>query len=118
MAAIVAWAAGVLAAAQAARVWVRAGRRRLGLVAMAGILCVELAWLGWVAARGLEAVLAPRSVGIVDGWLGWMAGLAGLAALVSGVAGAGGLRDPDRAAEIAVGLFGLGILLRQVATML
>ncbi|CAN5866553.1 hypothetical protein BH20GEM1_BH20GEM1_04180 [soil metagenome] len=117
-AAVVVWTAGAVAVVHAARVWLRAGRRRFGLVPLAGILVFELAWLGWIATGGLEVALMQRSERFVDGWIGWITGLASLAALASGLAGKGGLRDPDRAAEIGVGLFGLGILLRQIATTL
>lgn len=115
MAAAGAWAAGAVVAAVAVPLWLRRGRRWLGLVGLSGVLAVEVAALAWVDTHGVEVLLAPGSEGIVDRWIGWTAGLAGLAALGSGLTGAGGVRDPDRAAEIGVGLFGLGILLRQLA---
>jgi hypothetical protein len=111
------WGVGALASALAALLWLRAGRRWLGLVGLGGVLVVEVAGLGWVAARGVDVLHAARSGGIVEGWIEWTAGIAGLVALGSGLAGAGGVRDPDRAAEISVGLFGLGILLRQLASV-
>jgi hypothetical protein len=111
------WGVGALASALATRLWFREGRRWLGLVGLTGVLAVEVAGLGWVAARGVDVLLASRGEGIVERWIDWTAGIAGLVALVSGLAGAGGVRDPDRAAEIAVGLFGLGILLRQLASI-
>ena len=112
-----AWGIGAVAAVVAALLWLRADRRWLGLVGLTGVLAVELAGLGWIASRGVDVLLAPRADGIVDRWIGWTAGIAGLVALVSGLAGAGGVRDPDRAVEVAVGLFGLGILLRQLASV-
>lgn len=112
-----AWGVGALASALASLLWFRGSRRWLGLVGLGAVLAVEVAGLGWVAARGIEVLHAPRTGGIVEGWIGWTAGIAGLVALVSGLAGGGGVRDPDRAAEISVGLFGLGILLRQLASV-
>jgi hypothetical protein len=116
MAAAGAWGAGALVVGVAVRLWLRARRRWLGLVGLSGVLAVEVAALAWVTTRGVDVLLASGSEGIIDRWIGWTAGLAGLAALGSGLAGAGGVRDADRAAEIGVGLFGLGILLRQLAT--
>jgi hypothetical protein len=115
MAAAGAWGAGALVVGVAVRLWLRAGRRWLGLVGLSAVLAVEVMALAWVATRGVDVLLAPGSEGIVDRWIGWTAGCAGLAALGSGLVGARGVRDPDRAAEIGVGLFGLGILLRQLA---
>ena len=122
-AAVLAWAVGAVAIPVTAWLWFRAGRRRLLLIAFAGGLVAELSWLASVAAGGLDVLLNPRWKEGLTGWAAWAAGVGGLAALVSGLrprAGAGlgrsgGVRDPDRAAEIAVGLFGLGILLRQLA---
>ena len=118
MAAVGVWGIGAAASAVAAQLWLRASRRWLGLVGLICILAVEVVGLGWAAARGGEVLLAPPGEGIVDRWIGWTAGVAGLAALASGLARARGVRDPERAAEIAAGLFGLGILLRQLAAAL
>ena len=125
-AAVLAWAIGAVAMPVAAWLWLRAGRRRLLLIAFAGGLVAELSWLASVAANGLDVLLDPGWKEGLTGWAAWAAGVGGLAALVSGLkpggeparGGAAGPRDPDRAVEIGIGFFGLGILLRQLALAL
>ncbi|MGH7565459.1 MAG: hypothetical protein ACREK2_01380 [Gemmatimonadota bacterium] len=125
-AAVLAWAVGAVAIPVAAWLWFRAGRRRLLLIAFAGGLVAELSWLASVAADGLDVLLNPRWKEGLTGWAAWAAGVGGLAALVSGLnprreperGGGACVRDPDPAVEIGVGLFGLGILLRQLALTL
>ena len=117
-AAVALWALGAAAMPAVAWVWIRDGRRRLGLVGFAGAMIAQVSWLALVAGSGLSILLDPRAEGVPGGWVGWTAGAGGLAALVSGLRPRAGLRRPrgsDRAAEIGIGLFGLGVLLRQMA---
>ena len=121
--AVVAWAIGAIAMPLAAWIWLRgSGRRRvLALVAFAGGLVAQVAWLYEVATGGLSVVLEPDAG--LDGWGAWSLGVAGLVAIVSGLKagleqGPGGLLDPDRAFEVAIGLFGVGVLLQQIARTL
>ncbi|HJU87182.1 MAG TPA: hypothetical protein VJ788_07450 [Gemmatimonadota bacterium] len=107
----------------AAGIWLRRGGRRrvLALVAFVGGLVAQAAWLYEVAAGGLGVVLEPDAG--LSGWGAWSLGFAGLVALVSGLraglaAGGGGLLDPDRAFEVAVGLLGVGVLLQQIGRAL
>ena len=91
------------------------------LVALAGGLVAQAAWLYQVATDGLGAILAPGAG--MDGWGAWSLGVAGLVAIVSGLRGwlergSGGSLDPDRAFEMAIGLFGSGVLLQQIARAL
>jgi hypothetical protein len=104
----------------AAWIWLRGGgrHRALALVAFAGGFVAQAAWLYEVATGGLGAVLEPDAG--LNGWGAWSVGLAGLVAIVSGLKaglerGPAGLLDPDRAFEVAIGLFGLGVLLQQIA---
>ena len=102
-------------------IWLRKGgrRRTLALVAFAGGFVAQAAWLNDLARGGLGAVLEP-GVGM-SGWGAWSLGVAGAIALVSRIrAGLGrdGLSDPDRAFEAAIGLFGAGVLLQQIARTL
>lgn len=81
----------------------------------------QVAWLYEVATGGLRVVLEPDAG--LEGWGAWSLGFAGLVALASGLKagfdqGPGGLRDPDRAFEVAIGLFGVGVLLQQIARAL
>lgn len=121
--AVVAWGAGAIAMPLAAGLWVwRGGRRRaLALAVFTGGLVAQAAWLYDVATGGLGVVLDPDTG--LDGWGAWSLGFAGLVALVSGLGsawdrGPGGLLDPDRAFEVAIGLFGTGVLLQQIARAL
>jgi hypothetical protein len=101
-------------------IWVRARKPRwpLALAAFAGGLVAEAAWLHAVVERGPTAVL-DADLGL-GGWGAWSLGVAGLVALCSGLVaglknGVGGMREPDLAFEVAVGLFGTGVLLQQIA---
>ncbi len=121
--AVAAWAIGTVAMPLAAWIWLRRGGRRrvLALVAFAGGLVAQAAWLYEVATGGLSVVLEPDAG--LSGWGAWSLGFAGLVAIVSGLAaglkrGPGGLLDPDRAFEIAIGCFGVGVLLQQIARAL
>jgi hypothetical protein len=117
-AAVAAWALGAAAMPAVAWLWIRDGRRRLGLVAFAGAMVAQVSWLALVAGSGLAVLLDPRAGGVPGGWVGWVAGAGGLAALVSRLrpgTGTRRVRASDRAAEIGIGLFGLGVLLRQLA---
>jgi hypothetical protein len=117
-AAVAAWALGAAAMPAVAWLWIRDGRRRLGLVGFAGAMVAQVSWLALVAGSGLAILLDPRAWGVPGGWVGWAAGVGGLAALVSGLRPGTGprrVRASDRAAEIGIGLFGLGVLLRQLA---
>jgi hypothetical protein len=119
-AAVAAWALGAAAMPAVAWLWVRDGRRRIGLLAFAGALVAQASWLAIVAGNGLAILLDPRAEGVPAGWIGWVAGVGGLGALVSGLrprAAPGGHGGSDRAAEIGIGLFGLGLLLRQLALL-
>jgi hypothetical protein len=114
--AVAAWALGAAAMPVVAWLWVRDGRRRLGFVAFAGAMVAQVSWLALVAGSGLAVLLDPRAKGVPDGWVGWVAGVGGLAALVSGLRPrAAPRRRSDLAAEMGIGLFGLGVLLRQLA---
>lgn len=121
IAAVAAWSLGALAMPVVAGLWIRDGRRRLGLVAFAGALVAQVSWVATAAAGGLAVLLDPRAAGVPAGWVGWAAGAGGLAALVSGLRPGPGARRrggaSDRAAEIGIGLFGLGVLLRQLALL-
>jgi len=124
-AAILAWGVGAAATPVVAWFWLREGRSRLGLIPFAGILVAQVAVLGEVAVHGADVLLDSRMGGILTGWVGWTAGIGGLVALVSGLrpgpaslSGRRRVRDPDRAAAIGIGLFGLGFLLRQLALIL
>lgn len=121
--AVVAWALGIIAMLLGAWLWLRRGGRRrvLILVAFAAGLVAQLAWLYQVADDGLDAILVPGAG--MDGWGAWSLGVAGLVAIVSGLragleGGSDGLLDPDRAFELAIGLFGTGVLLQQIARAL
>lgn len=118
-AAVLAWIMGATAMAVAAWVRLRAGRRRLIVAVYAGGLIAQVAWLLPVAAKGLAAVRDPAGDVGMSGWAAWGVGAAGLAALVSGLKGPTGrgslLSDPNRTGELALGLFGAGVLLRQLA---
>jgi hypothetical protein len=107
----------------AAWIWVRARKPRwpLALVAFAGGLVAQAAWVHAVVVRGPTAVL-DADLGL-GGWGAWSLGVAGMVALCSGLVaglkrGVEGMRDPDRAFEVAVGLFGTGVLLQQIARAL
>ena len=116
--AVAAWALGAAAMPAVAWLWIRDGRRRLGLVAFAGAMVAQGSWLALVAGSGLSILLDSRAEGVPGGGVGWAAGVGGLAALVSGFrpsTGARRHRASDRAAEIGIGLFGVGVLLRQLA---
>jgi hypothetical protein len=124
-AAVLAWGLGAAAITGAAWFWLRENRSRLGFVAFAGILVAEVAVLREVAVHGNDALLDPGMGGFLTGWVGWTAGIAGLIALVSGMrpgatslSAAGRSRYAHRAAAIAIGIFGLGFLLRQLALLL
>ena len=97
----------------------RTGRRGLIVAAYAGGLLAQVAWLLPVAEKGLDAVWDPNGDVGMMGWSAWAVGAGGVAALVSGVRGTRGraslLSDPDRMGELALGLFGAGVLLRQLA---
>lgn len=104
----------------AAWIWLRdgEGRKALALVAFAAGLVAQAAWLYEVARGGLDAVLAAEAG--LDGWGAWSLGIAGLIAIVSGLRGGfdrdpGCRLDPERAFEVAIGLFGTGVLLQQIA---
>lgn len=117
-ASVAAWALGAAALPAVAWLWVRDGRRRLGLVAFAGAMVAQVSWLALVAGSGLVALLDPGAAGVPEGWVAWAAGVGGLASLVAGLRRRAGPRRPrvsDRAAEIGIGLFGVGLLLRQLA---
>ena len=121
--AVAAWAIGAIAIPMAAWIRLRAGGRRrvVAIVAFAAGLVAQVAWLYEVAADGLGAILQPEAG--MNGWGAWSLGVAGLAALLSGISAAWGrgLRgrlDPDRAFEVAIGLFGVGVLLQQIARAL
>jgi hypothetical protein len=91
------------------------------LVAFAAGVVAQAAWLYEIATGGLGVVL--ESDAGLSGWGAWSLGFAGLVALASGLGaaleqGPGGLRDPDRAFEVAIGLFGVGVLLQQIARAL
>ena len=107
----------------AAWIWLRRGERRKALVVVAfgAGLVAQVAWLHEIATNGLGAVLEADAG--LDGWGAWSLGIAGLIAIVSGLKagvdrGRGGLLDPDRAFEIAIGHFGTGVLLQQIARAL
>lgn len=105
----------------AAWIWLRAGGRRrvVALVAFAAGLVAQVAWLYDVATHGPGVILHPAAG--MNGWGAWSLGVAGLAALLSGIRAARGLRgllEPDRAFEVAIGLFGVGVLLQQIARAL
>lgn len=121
--AIAAWAIGAIAMPIAAWIRLRAGGRRrvVALVAFAGGLVAQAAWLYDVATNGLGVILQPGAG--MNGWGAWSLGIAGLAALLSSIRaawgrGLRGLLDPDRAFEVAIGLFGVGVLLQQIARAL
>lgn len=123
MAAVVVWAIGAVALPILARTWWRGRRSRWMLVGFAGGLVAQIAWLVAVADGGLASVLDPETDVGLAGWAAWALGVGGVAGLLSGLEsytkrGPDALRDPDRAFEIAIGLFGLGILLQQVARAL
>ncbi|HET6361014.1 MAG TPA: hypothetical protein VFH11_03050 [Gemmatimonadota bacterium] len=120
---VVAWGIGAIAMVLVAGIWLRRGGRRrvLALVALAGGLAAQAAWLSEIAAGGLRVVLEPDAG--LSGWGAWSLGIAGMVALVSGLRagverGRGGLLDPDRAFEVAIGLLGSGVLLQQIARAL
>jgi hypothetical protein len=103
----------------AAWIWLRGGGRRWAIVVFVGGLVAQVAWLREVAREGLGAVLGP-DVGL-SGWGAWSLGAAGLVAILSGLTagrGRGSRIDPDRALEIAIGLFGVGVLLQRIAVAL
>ena len=107
----------------AAWIWLRRGERRkaLALVAFGAGLVAQVAWLYEIATGGLDVVLEADAG--LDGWGAWSLGIAGLIAIVSGLKagmerGPRGLLDPDRAFELAIGLFGTGVLLQQIARAL
>lgn len=121
--AVAAWAIGAISMPIVAWIWLRAGGRRrvVALVAFAAGLVAQGAWLYDVAADGPGAILQPAAG--MNGWGAWSLGIAGLAALLSGIRaawgrGLRGLLDPDRAFEVAIGLFGVGVLLQQIARAL
>ena len=119
-AAVAAWVLGAAAMPVVAWLWIRDHRRRLGLIAFAGALVAQGSWLALAASGGLAPLLDPRAPGLPAGWVGWAVGVGGLAAFASGLRPRGAARHgrSDRAAEIGVGLFGLGVLLRQLALVL
>jgi len=120
VAAVAAWTLGAAAMPAAGWLWLRDDRRRLGLVAFAAALVAQGSWLALAAAGGLGVVLDPRAEGYPGGWTAWAVGAGGVAALASGLRPRprrGRLRTSDRVAEIGVGLFGLGVLLRQLALL-
>jgi hypothetical protein len=121
--AVVAWSVGAAAMPIAAWIWLRRDGRRpaLALVAFAAGLVAQVAWLYEIAANGLGVLLIPERG--PDGVFAWGLGVTGVAALISSVGagsreGPGGLLVPDRALQLAFGLFGLGVLLRQIALTL
>ena len=117
-AAVAVWALGAAAMPAVAWLWIRDGRGRLGLIAFAGAVVAMGSWLALVAGSGLSILLDPRAEGVPGGWVGGAAGVGGLAAFGSGLrpgTGARRFRASERAAEIGIGLFGLGVLLRQLA---
>jgi hypothetical protein len=121
--AVAAWAIGAAAMPVVAWIWLRRGgrRRAVVLIALAAGLVAQVAWLYEVAAGGPDAVLGAEAG--LDGWGAWSLGVAGLIAIVSGLGavrdrGSGGPIDPDRAFEAAIGLFGTGVLLQQIARTL
>lgn len=121
--AVAAWAIGAVAMPVVAWIWLRGdGRRRaVVLIALAAGLVAQVAWLYEVATGGPDAVLEAEAG--LDGWGAWSLGVAGLIAIVSGLRagwerGSGGPVDPDRAFEAAIGLFGTGVLLQQLARAL
>lgn len=119
-AAVAAWSLGAAAMPAVAWLWIRDGRRRLGLIAFAGALVAQLSWLALVAGSGLAILVDARAEGFPGGPTGWAVGVGGIAALASGLwprAERARFRGSDRAAEIGVGLFGLGVLLRQLALL-
>jgi hypothetical protein len=119
-AAVAVWALGAAAMPAVAWLWIRDGRRRIGLLGFAGVLVAQVSWLALVAGDRLAIRLDPRAEGVPAGRIGWAAGVGGHAALVSGLrprAGPGRHAGSDQAAEIAVGVFGLGLLLRQLALL-
>jgi hypothetical protein len=103
----------------AAWIWFRAGRRRWMLAAFASGLVAQAAWLAAVAANGLDAILAPTPQVGFTGWAAWALGIGGVAGLVSGMRGATEtgrtIAQSDRAMELSIGFFGLGVLLQQLA---
>lgn len=120
LAAVAAWALGAAGMPVAGWFWLRDDRRRLGLVAFAAALVAQGSWLALAAAGGPRVVLDPGAEGFPGGWTAWAVGVGGLAALASGLRPRphrGRSRTSDRVAEIGVGLFGLGVLLRQVALL-
>ena len=118
-AAVLAWIIGAAAMVVAAWVRLRTGRRGLIVAAYAGGLIAQVAWLLPVAAKGIAAVRDPAGDVGMTGWAAWAVGAGGVAALVSGLRGPKGrgplLSDPDRTGELALGFFGAGVLLRQLA---
>ena len=118
-AAVLAWIMGAAAMAVAAWLRLRTGRHRLIVAAYAGGLIAQVAWLLPVAAKGLAAVWDPAGDIGMRGWAAWAVGAAGVAALLSSQRDSKGRRslpsDPDRTGELALGLFGVGVLLRQLA---
>ena len=105
----------------AAWAWIRSGRRRWMLAAFGAGVVAQAAWLREVAAGGLSAILRPDAG--LNAWGAWSLGVAGLVALVSGLgsvlrSGREGLLHPDRALEIAIGFFGVGVLLQRIALAL
>jgi hypothetical protein len=121
--AVIAWALGAAAMPIGAWIWLRRGgrRRALALVALTGGLVAQAAWLYEVATDGLGVVLEPDAG--LDGWGAWALGFAGVVALVSGLRAGwerapSGLLEPDRVFEVAIGLFGVGVLLQQIARAL
>ena len=116
--AVVAWGLGVMVAPLAGVLWTRDRRHWLGLVALVAALLVQAAWVATAIRRGVGIVADAGGPGIPAGWGAWAAGIGGFAALVSAVvprSRSAGRRGSDRLAELAAGLFGLGILLRQLA---
>ena len=117
-AAVAVWVLGAAAMPAVAWLWIRDGRGRLGLVAFGGALVAQVSWLTLVTGSGLVLLLDPRAEEVPGGWVGWAAGVGGLASLAAGLRPRGWPRRSrvsDRAAEIGIGLFGVGLLLRQLA---
>lgn len=117
--AVLTWIMGAAAMAFAAWLRLRTGRRGLIVAAYAGGLIAQVAWLRGVAAKGIAAVWDPAGDVGMTGWAAWAVGTGGVAALLSSLRGSKGreslLSDPDRTGELALGLFGAGVLLRQLA---
>ena len=109
--AVLAWGLGAVATPLLARAWLRARRPSLGLVVLAAICAMEVAWLGRAGTEGMPGLLDPADRG---DFTQWTLGVVGAASLVQ-VLPRPSLDDTEDAFRLALGLLGLGYLFRQLA---